>query len=159
MADRSYIYCPFCEKNNVKEELLTGAPETHLFRCQFGHVFERQRLMDMNPTLIKYDHHEKPGPHDVKATVWVNGQLYQKFCEKFPERVSATMASIMALALDDNLIIVSGDQAKKLKELSVRTGAEMVSCAQVKRQLEAQNEELSKENNRFWDALRSNAAV
>lgn len=159
MADRAFIFCPFCEKNSVKQELFTGMPENHLFRCQFGHVYERDALMAMNPTMIHYQHQEKPGPHDVKAQVWVSADLWNRFRDKYPDTLNATMASIMQLSLDGDLIIVSGEQAKKLKALGVTSGAGMVTCAEERQRLAGENEEIAKENSRFWEAIRGNVSV
>jgi len=159
MAKRSFIWCPYCDKQNSKQELFTENPEVHLFRCQLGHVFEHAQLMALKPDMIKLEHHEQPGPHDIKAQVWVNSQVWQKFIERFPDRVSATMASIMQLCLDDQLIIISGEQAKKLKELGVTTGAGMVACAQERQRLAAENESISQENSKFWAAIKENVTA
>jgi len=115
--------------------------------------------MAMNPNMIHYEHHEKPGQNDIKAEVWVHPDLWGRFCAKFPDRKNATMASIMGLSLDDDLVIISGEQAKKLKALGIRTGAEMLACAENNRTLEAENADLARENGRFYSALRESVAA
>ena len=143
MADRSYIWCPLCEKTlQQQNELLRGNPETHLFKCAMGHSFEYAGLMAMNPTKIPYEHHEKPGAHDVKAEFWINSEVLNKFRQKYPNRESATVNSILHLHLNDDMMIISGEQAKKLRELGVRTAAEMVARIQVSKTLESENADL-----------------
>ena len=139
MSERSFVWCPVCETNGTQIELLRGAPELHIYRCAMGHAFEYNALMARNPTMIKLEAHEKPAPTDIKAQVWVPPELWARFCSKYPDRKNATMISIMALSLDGDLVIVSGDQAKKLKALGVKSGAEMLSCAEENRRLEAEN--------------------
>jgi len=160
MAERSFIYCPFCERqNNLQTELLRGNPELHLYKCSLGHSFDYHTLMGMSPTMIKLEHIEKPRPTDVKAEFFVAPDLWGKFLAKFPNRKNATMESIMALSLDDDLIIISGEQAKKLKGFGIKTGQEMLACAENNQTLTAENEQLVRDNNRFYAAVGSAMAT
>ncbi len=157
MADRTFTYCPTCEKQSQTQvELIRGVPELHLWKCPMGHTFTPDQAMAMGATMIKLEVQEKPAPTDVKATVWVNPELWAKFVTKFPERKNATMTSIMALSLDDDLIIISGEQAKKLKAMNIKTGSDMVVCAENNRKLEGENADLVRDLNRFYTAVRSN---
>ena len=56
--------------------------------------------------------------------------------------------------LDDDLVVVSGDQARKLKKLNIKNGADMVACAEENQRLGGENADLVKENARFWNAMR-----
>jgi ribosomal silencing factor RsfS len=68
------------------------------------------------------------------------------------------MQSIMSLMLDDDLVIISGDQARKLKALNVKTGADMLSCAEEQKRLEGENADLVRENGKFYAAIRGEMA-
>ena len=158
MSERSFVWCPICQANGTQTELLRGAPELHIYRCAMGHAFEYEALMARNPTMIKLEAHEKPAPTDIKAQVWVNPELWAKFCAKFPDRKNATMVSIMSLSLDGDLVIISGEQAKKLKALGIKSGADMLATAENNRTLEAENSDLVRENSRFYAAIKGNMA-
>ena len=160
MADRSYIWCPFCEKqNNMQNELLRGNPESHLFRCQFGHVFDYQALMALNPTKMPIQVVEKPAPTDVKADFWIQPEILNRYRQKFPNQQHSTLNSVLAILLDDDYVIVSGEQARKLRAMNIRNGADMVACAENNKTLTDENEQLVKENDRFYNAVREKAAA
>lgn len=155
MADRAFIYCPHCERqNNQKTELFTRNPEVNLFKCLLGHSFEYAALMAMNPTMIHYEHNEKPGQNDIKAEFWVDPKILSRFREKYPNQQNSTINSILQLSVDGDMIIVSGDQARKLKELGVRTGAEMLARIQVSKTLEAENADLISKLNYFSEMMK-----
>ncbi|HZD32267.1 MAG TPA: hypothetical protein VE779_11465 [Candidatus Angelobacter sp.] len=158
MPDRAFMYCPFCAKDGVKAELFRGNPEMHLFRCMMQHAFTYQQLESMNVEKIKLEVVEKPLPTDIKAEVWVSPELWQRFRAKYPVQSNATMQSIMSLMLDDDLVIISGDQARKLKALNVKTGADMLSCAEEQKRLEGENADLVRENGKFYAAIRGEMA-
>jgi hypothetical protein len=155
MADRSFIYCPFCEKQNgMQIELLRGNPESHLFRCQFGHVFDYSALMAQNPTKMPLQVVEKPAPTDIQATFWIQPEILNKYRQKFQNQQNSTINSILAILLDDDYVVISGEQARKLKSMNIKNGAEMVACAENNNTLTSENEMLVKENDRFYSAVR-----
>jgi len=153
MAERSFMYCPTCEHNGTQAELIRGNPEMHLFKCSMNHSFTYEQLSSLNPTKIKYQPKEAPGPNDVQASFFVPAEILLKFREKHPNQQNATIASILQLHLDDDLIIISGDQARKLKALGIRTGAEMLATAEVDRTLTAENADLISKLNFFEQML------
>jgi hypothetical protein len=154
MADRSFMYCPLCEKtHDIQVELFRGMPESHIFRCEQGHAFTYQRLIELNPTKIKLVTHEKPGPNDVKAEFWVNPKVLQDFRSKYANQQNSTINSILFLLLDEDLLMISGEQARKLKALGISTGADMLTTAEQIRTLTVENESLVKENDRFYRAI------
>jgi hypothetical protein len=153
MAERSFIYCPYCEKQGTQVELLRSNPDAHLYRCPFAHVFDYTTLMSLRPTMIKVEIQEKPNPTDIQAQVFINPELWKRFRERFPNRSNATMVSIMQLTLDDDVIVISGDQARKLKALGIKTGADIVACAENNQTLTDTNQQLVAENNKFYSAI------
>ena len=153
MAERSFMYCPHCEKTGVQSELFRGNPEMHLFRCLMNHAFTYDQLTALNPTKIQYVPKEVPGPTDVNASFFIPANILSKFREKYPNQQNATITSILQLHLDDDLIIISGEQARELKSLGVRTGQEMLVTAKQNRTLVAENETLSSQINFFSEMI------
>lgn len=160
MADRSFIYCPHCERQlKIQEELLRGNPESHLFRCNMGHAFTYAALMELNPTKIPMQVAEKPGATDIKIDFWLPPDLINKYRQKFPNQQNSTIASVLAVILDDDYVLVSGAQARRLRQLNIKNGADMVACAENNLTLTDQNEQLVKEVDRFYNVLREKNPV
>lgn len=124
--ERAMMYCPLCEKNGVKTELMRDMVEV---KCLMGHTFQYNTLMSMNPTLIRMEFTEKAGPHDVKLEAWVNGEVLAQFNQKFPNRLSSTIDNILRTFLDGDMVIVDGMQAREMKSLGIKNGAEMLAAA------------------------------
>ena len=158
MSDRAYYYCPTCQKNGTKNELLRGAPEVHLFRCQMGHAFTYEQLQELGAEMIPLHVEEKPAPTDIKVQLFVDPNVWQKFTAKYPNQKASTINSILALMLDDDLVMVSGEQARKLKKLGIRNGADMIAAAEENKRLEGENADLVKDNQRFYSAIAGSMA-
>lgn len=140
MAKRAMMYCPRCRNVGLATvELVTENPEQDVFRCPNSHAFPNyMELMKMNPDMIKLVASEKPQPGDVKVEVWVDKQILDRFQSLYPAKLNATVSSIMSLHLYGDPVIIDGIQAKKLRELGVRNGAEMVAAMEVAKSLEDQ---------------------
>lgn len=137
MADRSYILCPRCEKEGSKFELVRENVE---FKCPNGHTFVYGQLSEA--TKIPLAFVEKANVGDTKAEFFVNADILAKFRAKYPMQQNSTVTSILALFLDDDLVVVDGKQARELKKLGVKNGAEMLSAVQNNATLESENNEL-----------------
>lgn len=139
MAKSAMMYCPHCRKvGQLRVELFTEMPETDVFRCSNGHAFpDRVALMAMNPDLIKLIPHEKPQTTDVKLEVWIDPALLNKFNELKPNCINATVQSILSLFLYGDPVIIDGVQAKKLHELGVKNGQEILASLEVAKTIEA----------------------
>ena len=129
------------------------------FVANFGHVFDYQALTALNPTKMPMQVVEKPAPTDIKADFWIQPEILNRYRQKFPNQQHSTLNSILAILLDDDYVIVSGEQARKLRALNVKNGADMVATAENNRTLTDENEQLVKENDRFFSAVREKAAA
>lgn len=141
MAKRAMMMCPLCRKVGQNEvELFTENPEYDVFRCaNQAHAFPNYLdLMAMNPDKIKLIPHEKPQAGDVKAEFWIDKEILSRFEAMYPNQKNATVASILSCFLYGQPIIIDGVQAKKLKELGVKTGAEVLSAIEVGKTLEGE---------------------
>lgn len=139
MPKPSSMYCPNCRRVGIPDvELMTEAPEPHLFRCMNSHVFEREALMAAKPDMVKMVVREVPGPHDVKTEFWIHGEVLKRFQAKFPNQMSATVNSILQMYLTGDVLIIDGIQAKKLHELGARTGQEVIALLEGAKTTEAE---------------------
>jgi len=144
MAKRAMIYCPTCRKVGLpQEELYLDMPENNVFRCHNGHAHgDYMKLMEMNPELIKLVAMEKPQPNDVKAEFFIDKEVLSRFRSMYPNQQNATVNSVLSLFIYGDPVLVDGVQAKKLRELGVRNGAEMVAALEVTKSLESEIEGL-----------------
>lgn len=141
MAKRAMMFCPLCRKVGQNEvELFTENPEYDVFRCaNQAHAFPNYlQLMEMNPDKIKLIPQEKPQAGDVKAEFWIDKEILSRFEAMYPNQKNATVQSILSCFLYGTPIIIDGVQAKKLKELGVKTGAEVLSAIEVGKTLEGE---------------------
>ena len=139
MADRSYIYCPRCEAAGVKIELVREMTE---FKCANGHSFVYTQLSEA--TKIPLAFMEMPLTGEVKAEFFVNQDVLNKFKAKYPNRLNSTVNSILALFLDDDLVVIDGKQARAMKKLGIKNGAEMLAAVENNATLEGENNDLKK---------------
>ncbi len=137
MADRSYIYCPRCEAAGVQLELVREMTE---FKCANGHSFVYSQLSEATKMPLAFM--EKPLTGEVKAEFFVNQDVLSKFRAKFPNRQNSTVNSILSLFLDDDLVVIDGKQAREMKKLGIKNGAEMLAAAQNNATLEGENNDL-----------------
>lgn len=153
------FYCPGCERQGIQNvELVRGQPEMHLFRCAIGgHAYTYEQLRTLGAKMVQTAVAYTPPPAYVKGHVFLPPELWAKFCQKYPQQTSPTLESILSLLLDDDLILISGAQARELKKLGVKTGADMVETAKSNQTLTATNEDLVRENSRFYQAIAEHA--
>lgn len=158
MPEHSF-YCPGCERQGIPNvELVRGQPEIHIFRCSVGgHAYTYDQLRTLGAKMVTAQLAYTPPPTYVKGHVFLPPELWAKFCQKYPQQVSPTMESIISLLMDDDLILVSGEQARELKKLGVKTGADMLETAKSNQALSVTNEDLVRENSRFYQAIAEHA--
>lgn len=149
MADRAFMYCPFCRQ--------LGSPTVELMRdnvdffCAMQHRGPHASILAMQPDMIKAEAYFKPGPHDMKVEVWVNQEVYQKAMQALGQRFHPTMASLIRCCMAGEPIVIDGQQAAELRKLGVRTGADMVVTAKLNLELSGQNESYVKTINEWED--------
>lgn len=144
MAKRAMMYCPTCRRVGLpQEELFLDMPENNVFRCHNGHAHgDYMELMEMSPELIKLVVMEKPQPNDIKAEFFIDKEVLTKFRSMYPNQQSSTVSSVLSLFIYGEPVLVDGIQAKKLREMGVRNGAEMVAALEVTKSLESEIEGL-----------------
>lgn len=138
MAQRGFMYCKPCEDAGTKVELISGNPEMHLFRCPVNgaHIFTYDQTASF--TKIPMQFTEKMGPGDVKVDLFVDAEVLAKFKDMYPNRINATVGQILRSHLDGDLVIIDGMQARELKSLGIKNGAEMLAVAKNNQTMEDQ---------------------
>lgn len=155
MADRAYMYCPYCARQgNTRAELLIDNNTD--FHCLMGHRAPRATMMALQPEMIPTEVHFKPGPHDVKAEIWVNQEVLLAVKEKLGERFHPTIASIIRCCMAGDPVIIDGQQAAELRKLGIKTGQEMLTAAKQNVSLVGENESLTEQVNK-WETRFANA--
>jgi hypothetical protein len=154
MADRAMAYCPDCRAN--------GNPTVEAMRdnvdcfCVLGHKQPHAAFWAKNPDMIKTEVHFKPGPHDMKAEIWVNAEVLTKAKQALGERFHPTIASLIRACMAGEPVLIDGVQAAELRKLGVRNGAEMLATAKLNLELAGQNENLVEQVNR-WENMAARA--
>jgi len=155
MADRAYMYCPYCRnQGNARAELLIDNNTD--FHCLMGHRAPRATMMALQPEMIPTEVHFKPGPNDVKAEIWVNSEVLMQAKEKLGQRFHPTIASLIRCCMAGEPVVIDGQQAAELRKLNVKNGAEMVAVAKLNNELAGQVDSLTEQLNR-WETRFSDA--
>lgn len=146
-ASRTYFYCPMCQKlNNEKVEMKRDG---HLFKCALGHLLDLQALQSMSargnaPEMIPLQVQERPSENAVKREVWVNQHTWEILQHKFEGRFLVTIGTFFDNLADDSILFITGEDAKKLRDLGFKNGKEMAVLAERQKELEEQLDRQSK---------------
>lgn len=136
-------YCPMC-RNNGSPTVMAMRDNVDCF-CMMGHRMPQAQFWAMKPDMTKTEVRFTAGPGDVKAEVWVNGEVLMKAKEALGERFHPTVASLIRCCMAGLPVLIDGQQADELRKLGIRNGAEMVAAAKQNVELAGQNESLSQE--------------
>lgn len=131
---RAYIYCPRCEREySQKVEMKRDGP---YIKCAMGHTLEHTKAGDMHPEMIPLNVIEQPSDNAVKKEFWVHPETYNLLQQKFAGRFLVTMGTFFDNLANDSIMFINGDDARKLRELGFKTGAEMAAMAQQGKKLQ-----------------------
>lgn len=152
MADRAFMYCPLCRNaGNPTAELMRDNVD---YFCLMGHRMPHAQMGNLNPEMIKTEVRFKPGPGDVKAEIWVNGEVAIRAKEALGERFHPTVASLIRSCMAGEPILIDGKQAEELRKLGIKNGAEMLAAAKLNVELSGQNESYVKQINEWEERIR-----
>ena len=137
---RAYMFCPLCAINGTKTELRR---EQHLMLCGLGHAFEYAMIQQMMksgnpPEMIKTEIIEKPSDHAEKVGVWMAPGTWKLLQERYHGRLWVTLGTVMDALADGSIIFITGEDAKKLRDMGVKSSKDMVAMAEGSKQLEEQ---------------------
>jgi hypothetical protein len=143
MADRAFMYCPLCRSNgNNHTELIR---DSHIYTCPLGHTMTNEQIQKLNPELIKLQTFYKPRPTDVKTEFFCHPEIAQRIKNELGDGYHRTLESILEVCLTGEYVLVDGVQAKELRTMNIKNGAEMLACAKNNKELEGENLELKKQ--------------
>jgi hypothetical protein len=145
MADSAYIWCPTCRGNGNPRVMLKR--RNHLLVCTFGHQFDStHQLGSKDPMDGFYDKPdmtpmselltEQPSANAEKWSIWVHPRTKQRLIDKFPQNLWVTLGVLLDSLCDGSLILISGEDAKKLRASGVTNGATAVAMTESSKQLE-----------------------
>jgi hypothetical protein len=97
--------------------------------------------------------HETPTITDVKWSVWVNPKVREKLESKFSGRLMITLGTYLAALADDSMIILTGEEAAKLRKLGVHNGKEMLASIEGGKVAERERDEAVKSVEKFMGIL------
>ena len=149
----AYTYCPTCRSNgNDRSPLIR---EMHVIRCSFGHSFSGGQLQQYGADMIKATDIflETPAITDEMWKVPVNPRVKAILENKFKGRVFVTIGTLLAALSDDTLVMITGEQAKELRELGIKNGADMLSAVRTAKETEKALEDAITQIERFQSVL------
>lgn len=149
----AYMFCIVCRSQGNSKSPLTR-DGTGAIRCGFGHgPFTLDQLMnsDMVPATELFV--EQPTITDVKKQVWVNPEVWARLERKFANRFMITIATYLAAIADDSIVMITGEQAGKLRALGITNGQQILSTVEMAKQTERELDESNKTIQKFMGLI------
>lgn len=138
---RAYAWCPICRQNgNDRSPLLRDG---HVIRCNFGHTVTGAMLEQFGADMVKANEifKEQPTITDIAWKIFINPHVKERLEQKFAGRIMITVATLLAALSDDSLVMITGEQANKLKKHGLHNGADLVAMADSVKELEREKNE------------------
>ena len=132
----AYTWCPQCRaQGNDRSPLIR---EMHVIKCNFGHSFSGAQLQQFGADMVKATEVflEQPTITDVAWKVFINPRVRDKLEQKYVGRLMITVSTLLAALADDTLVMITGEQAKELRELGIRNGSDMISAIKAAKETE-----------------------
>jgi hypothetical protein len=140
---RSYTYCPLCAQAGNKTELRR---DQHRLVCDLGHAFQYSQIQKMGtpPEMIKTHVIEQPSPHSIPVKIFVHPETWRLINERYSGQLHVTLGTVMDALADGSIVFITGDDARKLREMGVKNSAEMVAAVEARKDVEKERDELQK---------------
>jgi hypothetical protein len=162
----AYIYCPDCAKNGTPGVMLKRNQVNEL-SCAFGHKPVVTAIQsgaatslgtvggaaEMSPfsTVMR----ESPDSTWVKWPVWVHPQVRALIESKFPDNWIHSVATLLAAFADGSLLIITGDEARKIKDHGAKNGAQIVSALEATKQAQKERDDAVQQLDRLQQVLKA----
>ena len=153
----AYMFCPICRAQGTTDSPLTR-DSVGAIKCQFQHgPFSGAQLQQSGADMVKSSElfPEQPTITDIKWPVWVNPTVKKRLEKKFAGRLLITIGTLLAALSDDSLVMITGEQAQKLRALGIHNGADMLAKAESEQQTAKSLEEARGQIERFMDVLKA----
>jgi hypothetical protein len=136
---RSYIFCPTCESQG--HESIEMRKDGYRFICPLSHeldIHTVQKLVTAGRKLhmVPLQIIEQPSPNMVKASFWIHPDVLACLQEKFKGRFIVTLDTYFHLLTDPHLMIISGEDAEKLKKQGLSSAKDILAMAEGRKELE-----------------------
>ena len=159
-----YIYCRVCAANGNPKSPLRREMDT--VKCALGHTMQGSTSMTAShgelPATASMDmvkaneiFLEQPTITDMKWPIFVNPKVKEKLESKFSGRLMITLGTYLAALADDSMIILTGEEAAKLRKLGVHNGKEMLASIEGGKIAERERDEAVASVTKFMGVLKA----
>jgi hypothetical protein len=164
-SNSAYVYCEVCRNQGTPNSIL-HRDSVGKISCQFGHSpnplvadHGTSGLAPMTADAIKAVdiQPEIPLITDVAWKIFVQPATKDKLERQLKGRVFATISTLLMALADGSLVMITGEDAAKLKKYGVKSGAEMLSYIESVKGLEKERDELALQVSKFMKMLQSAA--
>ena len=152
---KAYVWCPICRQNgNQNSPILRDG---YVLKCNFGHQLSGAQLEQFGADMVKATELfiEQPTITDMAWKIFINPKVKEKLEQKFAGRIMATVATLLAALSDDTLVMITGEQAAKLRKLGIKNGAEMLAAVESSKETEKELQVANDQINKFLTMIKS----
>jgi hypothetical protein len=149
----AYVFCPICRSQGNSQSPLTR-DGTGSIRCQFQHgPFTLEQLQSSDMVKSSELFIEQPTITDIRWPIFVNPDVKAKLERKFSGRLMITLATYLAAIADDSIVMITGEQAGKLRALGITNGQQILSTVEMAKQTERELDESNKTIQKFMGLI------
>lgn len=149
----AYTFCPICKQQGTDRSPLQR-DGTGSIKCQFQHgPFTLEQLQSADMVKSSELFIEQPTITDIRWPIFVNPDVKARLERKFSGRLMITLGTYLAALSDDSIVMITGEQAAKLRALGVKNGAEMLSTIEMAKENERELDEANKTIQRFMTMI------
>ena len=162
-SSSAYVYCPQCRDNGNPRSILQR-DSVGKITCQLGHsptvlIEERPKgplsMMDADAIKAVDLQPEIPLIPDIKWPIWIQPAIKTKIEDKFKGRVFATISTLLMALADGSLVMITGQDAAKLRKLGIKSGAEMLAYVESMKSIEKERDDLASQVEKFMKLMQS----
>ena len=151
----AYCWCMICkQQGNDRSPLQRDG--TGAIKCNFGHgPFTLTQLQSADMVKSSELFIEQPTITDIRWPIFVNPDVKAKLEKKFAGRIMITLGTYLAALSDDSIVMITGEQATKLRALGITNGAQMLATCQMAKDTEKELEAANQQITRFMTLVAS----
>jgi hypothetical protein len=151
----AYTFCPICRQNGNNSSPIQR--DGHVLKCNFGHSVSGSDLQRFGADMVKSGDVfiEQPTITDIKWSIWVNPTVKERLEKKLAGRIMVTIATLLAALSDDSLVMITGEQAAKLRAMGIHNGADMLAKAESEVQTAKERDDCLNQIERFMQVMKA----
>jgi hypothetical protein len=155
------IYCVLCDRQGIMDSMMIQhQAKGGILTCSVqNHQIEYSKLMAMKPRMVRLQITEKQPQNTVVQQVWVYPEVLTALRERFPTNLMTTLCAIMTAISDPDTIMIEGENARKLRELGVHKGSDVIGLAEAQKSTQEAMEKLRADVKAFEPMMKLVAAL